>query len=455
MKQLQKLGLALAVLAALSTVCALPALAQTDLQVTFTTNPIAVAPGTNGYLTLNLRALGDTISNIKITAHILDSPTITAKGNWDVTVGSLAGGATYQVPYEFTVSRNASYGLYQIVFDIQYSGGLTIHQTAMIQITQPTAVDISAVSPAIVSIGQQSTIHFNLTNTGSASIYHVLFSWADADNLILPVGSDNRILINELPAGNVTSVPVTLMASPTLSPGIYPLTITLKFYDDAGQNQTMISTVGLQVSGATTFDVVASQSTSGATSLTIINTGANKANSVIVTVPQQIDYTVTGSSMANVGNLDPGDYSLASFQVSSMNLSGMFSGNGTRNYSGSPPSGGNFSGRNFLQNRTFTGFGGSGLTILITYTDSFGVRQTVQKQVTLSSSGMGSFSSISRTTRSTTGPFGNAQSSSSSGGGLEYIIVGIIGIVLIVAVVYIGRKGKLAGVSRLLKRRRE
>ena len=461
---LMKAGLTLAVLIAIGQSLATPVLAQSDLQVTFNSNPSIVAPGTNGYLMVNLRAIGDTASNIEITATSVDSNTILTQGNWDVTVGSIQGGSSYSVPYEFSVASTAKYGLYQITFNVYYSGGLTIHQTAIIQVQQPSFIDLSAVSPASVNIGQDTTVLFNFTNTGN-TIYHVLFTWSDPNNLILPVGTDNRVTIPVLTAGNTTSVPVKLMASPSLSPGVYPLTITLKFFDDAGANQTVTSTIGMEVAGATTFEVVASQSSSGTTSLTIVNTGANTANSVIVTIPQQTGYQVVGTRTASLGNLDAGGYSLASFQVSSSSQNGSmpFQFNRTGN---NPPSGGNQNfNRSMYQNRSggmytnrsgFPSGFGTGLTVVITYTDAFGIRETVTKQVSLSSSSSSGFNFRRSTTGTTNGATADTGSFSfGSGGGLTYIIIGVIGIILIAAVIYIGRKKKLEGLSRLLKRRKE
>jgi hypothetical protein len=455
-----KAALALGVLLALSQSTIPPVFAQSGLQVTFSTNPTVVAPGTDGYLMVNLRAIGDSADNIQIIGTSMEGNIITAHGNWDITVGSIDGGATYAVPFEFTVATTAPFGLYQIEFDIYYSGGSKIHQTAMLDIEQPSFIDLASVTPASVNIGQKTTVDFNFTNTGK-TIYNVLFTWQDANGLILPLGTDNKVTIPVLRAGNITTVPVTLMASPSLSPGIYPLTITLKFFDQSSvtnqTGETMTSTVGLQVSGATSFEIVASQSTTGTTSLTVINTGANTANSVIVSIPQQLSYTVTGIQSTSLGNLDPGDYSLASFQVtsSSQNSTMPFGFNRSGNFT--PPSGQrNSNNRSFIQNRTFSGFGGNGLSVTITYTDSFGNRQTEQKQVSLSSSSSGLFTSLSSRTRSsTTGTFGTTSTSSSSSGGLTYIIVGIVGIILIATIVYVGRKKKLPGVSRLLKRRKE
>ena len=129
------------------------------LQVTFTTNPTIVAPGTNGYIQVNLRSVGTSISNIGVTATSWDVNTVIAQGNWDVDVGSLDSGESYSVIFEFKIPSTASPGLYQVLFEI--SGGGSIRQTAIIQVQDATVLDITSVSPTEISIGTATTIFFN------------------------------------------------------------------------------------------------------------------------------------------------------------------------------------------------------------------------------------------------------------------------------------------------------
>ena len=152
-----------------------------------------------------------------------------------------------------------------------------------------------------------------------SDIYNVLFTWEDPNDLILPVGSDNRITISSIAAENYTELPIVVMASSGISPGVYPLTITMEFYDQTGTKQTITSTVGMQISGTTTFDVVLQTSTSTSTTFAVVNTGANTASSVVVSIPQQPSYSTSGTSSTSLGNLEAGDYTLASFQLSSTN----------------------------------------------------------------------------------------------------------------------------------------
>jgi hypothetical protein len=429
------------------------------LQVTFTTNPIIIGPGTNGYLSVNLKSIGSSVSNIALSASSWDPQTVIPQGNWEVDVGSLDSGESYSVLYEFKVASAATPGLYQVVFEIESSAGDS-RQTAMIQVDDTTILDIASITPSEISIGQATTLLFNITNRGRLDLNTILFTWEDPNDLILPIGSDNRISISSIGEHNHTDLPVIVMASSGISPGVYPLIITMEYYDQTGTKQTITSTVGIQVSGTTTFDVVVQTSTGTSTSFAIINTGANTASSVVVSIPPQLSYTTTGSSYSSVGNLEAGDYTLASFAVSSTvsNTTAQFP-SFNRTWTGGAPPDRNFSGsRNGFMNQSFPGRTGNQLLVQIAYTDVFGVRQTVQKRVNLTSGSTSGFSSRTRTSSSAgqfPGGFSGSSQSSESNNSLTYITIGVIGIIVVVVLIQLGRKKKLSRLSKYFKGRKE
>ena len=72
----------------------------------------------------------------------------------------------------------------------------------------------------------------------------------------------------------------------------------------------------IQVSDVQTdFDLVIQESTGTDVSIAIANIGKNTANSLIVRIPEQANYKVSGTNGQIVGNLDSGDYTLASFAI--------------------------------------------------------------------------------------------------------------------------------------------
>ena len=425
------------------------------LQVTFTTNPVIAAPGTMGYIEVNLKG-GDGTSSIDISARSLNTNAVIALGEWDVTIGSLGAGESTSALFKFQVPSTASPGLYQVRFEI----GSTITQYAIVRVEDSTVLDIASITPTSIVIGETTTLVFNITNNRGSDIYNVLFTWEDPNDLILPIGSDNRITIPSIAANNYTELPVVVMASSGISPGVYPLTITMEFYDQTGTEQTITSTVGLQISGTTTFDVVLQTSTSISTTFAVVNTGANTASSVVVSIPQQQGYSTTGTTSASLGNLKAGDYTLASFQLSSIssNITAQFPSFDRTSMGNIPPNGNFTGGRDMFFNRSFSEMTGNQLTVQIAYTDLFGVRQTIQKQVDLSSGSASGFSS-STVNQGNSGTFNRGfqyqSQSSDSSNSIMYISIGVAGIIIIVAVIQLGRKKKLGRFSVLFKGRKQ
>jgi hypothetical protein len=181
----------------------------------------------------------------------------------------------------------------------------------------------------------------------------------------------------------------------------------------------------------TNFDVVVQDSTAGTTTLAIANIGANTGYSVIVRIPEQQNFGVTGTSASVIGNLNAGDYTLVSFQVTS--------NTGIANISsieGNIPQNRPFNRTSF--NRTASNIsmvGGGNLAVEISYTDTLGIRRTVQKEVRLDASGTTRTGTITRSTTQGT----QLQLPS---GGLMYIGIGVVGIIVIVVIFRLRRKRK-------------
>lgn len=122
-------------------------------------------------------------------------------------------------------------------------------------------------------------------------------------------------------------------------------------YNTDGSSAFAEEQFNIQVSDAQTdFALVIQDSTSSGTSIGIANTGENTANSLIVTVPEQLNFRVTGTTNGQIlGNLNSGDYTIATFQIT-------------------PTSSTNHT-----------------LEVELAYTDTIGVRRTVIKDVQFNS----------------------------------------------------------------------
>ena len=133
-----------------------------NLQMTFTSNPTVVAPGTNGYLEINLKSIGSgTIENINVHASSVDSSVIIPRGDWHLNLGDLDGGDSISALLEFSVSDNAGIGMYQINFEIFTSIGGSIKRSAIIKVEDMNVLDIISVNPNSINIWEVTSLTFN------------------------------------------------------------------------------------------------------------------------------------------------------------------------------------------------------------------------------------------------------------------------------------------------------
>jgi len=186
--------------------------------------------------------------------------------------------------------------------------------------------------------------------------------------------------------------------------------------------QTFIVTIS---NSRTDFEAIFQDSTDTTTTMAIANIGANNAYSTIVKIPQQENFRVSEPSASIIGNLDAGDYTLVSFQISSTSIA---------NTSYPSRTSSNIRPENFTSNPSNAN---KNITVEISYTDELGIRRTVQKQVPFNAIS-GTTASLIRT-QSSSSLFGNNNLTSS---GLTYIAIGVVGIVIIVAILKIRKRKK-------------
>ena len=280
-------------------------------------------------------------------------------------------GTTKTVVFRFKAKDDTVPGFYSTVLKMKYlKNGEVSEQTY--NITVPVSkteknIDVT-ITPTSINPGNQTEITFTLRNLGGTAISNIAFSWSEASDLVLPLGSDNKKYISEIRAGEEADVTYNVAADPNISPGIYPLNITIIFNDTNG-TRTQESDVGFLIGGKTDFDVSA-EVESGQVSLSIANIGSNNAAGVIVKVPQQAGVTVTGSNTSIIGNLNKGDFTLANFQIGFSNQQiPQQAVQGERQ------------GTDANMQRRFIAAGPASLTVQIDYTDTTGARQTINKQV--------------------------------------------------------------------------
>ncbi len=280
--------------------------------------------------------------------------------------------------FNLKIDREATEGEYKIKFRYSTNKGSTWIQTDFnVDISAREIAQIFYIDRSTLTPGKETELKFTINNLGNAPLQNMIFSWNEAKGVILPVKTDNTRYIKYLEPGESMDLAYTVIASVNTPPDLYSLDLNLKYdtkNSTGGQTKEVVTTkAGIFIGGETEFDVTFSESTQGQTSLSVANVGSNPALSVAVRIPQQEGFNVMGSRDSIVGNLDKGDYTIVSFNI----ISGGMNFTGERRQTGASQ----VSAEELERIRQQFRNQNTNLKVIIDYTDTTGMRQTVKKTV--------------------------------------------------------------------------
>lgn len=284
--------------------------------------------------------------------------------------------------YKVLVDKDAQAGSYDLKVNYYKEGSNIVeHKTLTVAVGSKESAQITNIDKTLLVPGRETSMKITINNVGNAPLRDLKFSWENADKIILPVGSDNTRYIKYIDVGESAEIEYQVIADTNAVLGLYQLDLYLTYKESSTGTEKTISTIaGVYVGGETDFDVAFSESANGQTSFSIANVGSNPANSVSVIIPEQRGWTVSGSNSFMIGNLNKGDYTVASFTLQSATNRTSQGGMNVRNRDAAAA---NFTQERFAQ-RTLNSTTGA-LAIQIAYTDTMGDRHVVEKQVTIGS----------------------------------------------------------------------
>ncbi|MFH1642337.1 MAG: COG1361 S-layer family protein [Nanoarchaeota archaeon] len=281
------------------------------------------------------------------------------------------------IKLKLRVDRDASAGEYELKIK-EYEEGkgdiVSVVRSINIEVQSKESAEVIYIDKTLLIPGKEETLKFTINNVGSAPLRDLTFNWVNADKIILPVGSDNTKYIRYIDIGESVDLQYKVIADTNVEAGLYELSIQLTYDDPLSGEEKEINTIaGIYVGGGTDFDIAFSESSSGQTSFTIANVGSNPASSVSVMIPNQQGWRVSGTNSMIIGNLNTGDYTVASFGLQSSQIASAF--NQTIKDRGTIP-------RNISRNMQ------NSLKVQIAYTDTMGKREVVEKEIAMSPQNM-------------------------------------------------------------------
>ncbi len=221
------------------------------------------------------------------------------------------------ISYKLKIDDNAAAGSYDLTIRYYEQGKpFSREDSVTIDVRGRIMAEIIQIDKTSLVPGKQTSMIFTINNVGKVPLKYLTFSWINDNKIILPVGSDNTKYIDYIDIGDSVELEYQVLADPNANPGLYELKLYLTYVDSITGEECQISTIaGTNVGGGTDFDITFSESSYSGTSFTVANIGSNPAYSVSVIVPKQSGWQVSGSNSMIIGNLNKGDYTIASFNL--------------------------------------------------------------------------------------------------------------------------------------------
>jgi hypothetical protein len=181
---------------------------------------------------------------------------------------------------------------------------LTIRGKPLIVLLNST---LGAVAPMSIT---KETLQFKNTGTGTVQNAVAEVNLTGGNSAFSILGRGTQFSLGNLNAGDEVNITFDLAVDIAAHPGVYNLPVKITGENNYSSNNF----VGLVVAGTTDFEI-SYQETLGSFSLNVANVGVNTASAVTVSLPRQKNFSSNGSSSAVLGNLNPGDYTSAIFQI--------------------------------------------------------------------------------------------------------------------------------------------
>ena len=175
-------------------------------------------------------------------------------------------------------------------------------------------------SPEQLFPGQEANLSFNIENTGIQFVRDVRIN-LDLPNEFAPYQDINQRKIVQINPGESQTLSFRLIALPATEDGVYKLNILAKYINYIGDEREENSTISLIVGSSPKLLVELSTSdiykgnNLGNVKIKVINDNSGNVKFLKVKLNASKDYSLIGSNLDYVGDLNSDDFSDVSFRI--------------------------------------------------------------------------------------------------------------------------------------------
>jgi hypothetical protein len=176
-------------------------------------------------------------------------------------------------------------------------------------------------SPLEIYPGQEANISFQIENTGDQFIRDIRIN-LDMPAEFAPYRDINRRKIAQMDAGSSETISFNILPLPKTEDGVYKLNIIAQYINYVGDEREENNTISIIVGSSPKLLAELSSSdiykgnNLGNVKIKVINNNVGNVKFLQVNLADSEDYTILGSSMDYVGDLNSDDFSDVSFKIS-------------------------------------------------------------------------------------------------------------------------------------------
>jgi len=246
---------------------------------------------------------------------------VTGKDRWEIE-GGLKTGQTRSIKTQVKVNENAVFGENNLEIKKSSDGGNTM-------ISQDIGLDVrtddrsliveSLEFPERVEPGSSGEMVFTLDNRAESLFRNIDVS-LDTSEIPVATRETSRKRISSIGPENSENVSFTLDVDPDADNQLHDLPITITYQDQAGNENELSETTGVNIGGYPEIDVAVEESnirTSGEGTMTlrIINKGEGEAKFTEVKLEETDDFELLSEDSIYLGSMIADDFQTAEFEL--------------------------------------------------------------------------------------------------------------------------------------------
>jgi hypothetical protein len=175
-------------------------------------------------------------------------------------------------------------------------------------------------TPSIISPGQTGTLSFKMTNEGSQFIKDIRVDLT-LPSEIAPSQDVSKRKIAYMASGQVENVSFSIIPLPDTEDGVYKIPLLISYINWAGEEREDNYSLGISVGSSPKLllEFVSSDiykgNYLGTVKFKVINDNPGNVKFLKVTLDESEDYSIVGSNLDYVGDLNSDDFSDVSFKI--------------------------------------------------------------------------------------------------------------------------------------------